>query len=220
MTHATQLSARTPAPPEEEAPAPDEGDPRRHRRTFVTMLTSSLLSLVASLVLSVDAIRLAENPEVALSCDINSAISCGAVAQAWQASLFGFPNAFLGLIAEPVVITIAVASLAAVRFPRWFMAAAQVVYLLGLVLAYWLFAQSYFVIGALCPWCLLVTASTTTVFVSLLRYNVLADNLGLPPTLHARASHAIRIGLDAALVVVVFTLLAAAIVVKYHAELF
>ncbi|MDD9204882.1 vitamin K epoxide reductase family protein, partial [Georgenia sp. 10Sc9-8] len=84
--------------------------------------------------------------------DINSAISCGAVAQAWQASLFGFPNAFLGLIAEPVVITIAVASLAVVRFPRWFMAAAQVVYLLGLVLAYWLFAQSYFVIGALCPW--------------------------------------------------------------------
>ncbi|WP_418606420.1 vitamin K epoxide reductase family protein [Georgenia sp. SUBG003] len=118
---------------------------------FVVMLASSLLSLVASLVLSIDAVRLAADPDVALACNINSAISCGTVAQAWQASVLGFPNAFLGLVAEPVVITLAVASLGGVRFPRWFMNSAQVVYLIGFGFAYWLFAQSYFVIGSLCP---------------------------------------------------------------------
>ncbi|MEQ4724193.1 vitamin K epoxide reductase family protein [Nonomuraea sp. B19D2] len=40
-----------------------------------------------------------------MSCNINSVVSCGTVGSSWQAHLFGFPNAFLGLVAEPVVIT-------------------------------------------------------------------------------------------------------------------
>jgi uncharacterized membrane protein len=196
---------------EEDAPARHD-----HRWTFAAMLASSLLSLVASFVLSVDAVRLAANPDVVLGCNINEAISCGKVAQAWQASLLGFPNAFLGLITEPVVITIAVAGLARVRFPRWFMVAAQVVYLIGLVFAYWLFVQSYFVIDALCPWCLVVTASTTTVFTSLLRYNIRENSFRLSPRLHERLTSWIRIGLDYALVAAWFTFLAAAIVLKYQ----
>ena len=97
------------------------------------MLVSSLLGIVASLVLSIDAIELAKDPTADLSCNINSVISCGTVGSSWQASLLGFPNAFLGLIAEPVVITIAVAALGGVRFPRWFMNAALVVYALSLI---------------------------------------------------------------------------------------
>ncbi|GAA1634502.1 vitamin K epoxide reductase family protein [Georgenia ruanii] len=200
--------------------APDPAAGRLVRRPLAVMLASSLLSLVASFVLSVDAVRLAADPDVALSCNINAAISCGKVAVAWQASLFGFPNAFLGLVTEPVVITIAVAALTGVRFPRWFMLAAQAVYLLGLVFAYWLFAQSYVVIGALCPWCLLVTASTTTVFTSLLRVNLVQNTLGLRPPAYERTASLLRTGVDHAVVVVIFVLLAAAIVVKYQHELF
>ena len=62
-----------------------------------------------------------------LSCNISSTISCATVGLSWQASLLGFPNAFLGLVTQPVLITIAVAALGGVRFPRWFMLAAQVV---------------------------------------------------------------------------------------------
>ena len=91
--------------------------------------------------------------------------------------LFGFPNSFIGLMAEPIVITIAIAALAGVRFPRAFMATAQIGYGLGLLFAYWLFYISVFVIGALCPWCLLVTVSTTLVFMSLLRFNIRESNL-------------------------------------------
>src|SRR5690349_14047742 len=103
------------------------------------MLLSSGLSLIASFVLSREAVTLAANPNATLSCDINAVISCGTVGTAWQSHVFGFPNAFLGLVAEPVVITLAVAGLAGVRFPRGFMFAAQVVYSLGLLFAYWLF---------------------------------------------------------------------------------
>jgi len=143
--------------------APTEADGRLHRlrhhdvTVWVTMLIASAASLIASFVLSVDAITLAKDPDADLGCNINAVISCGTVAGSWQSTLFGFPNAFLGLVTEPVVITVAVAALGGVRFPRWFMLSAQVVYTLGLVLAYWLFEQAMFEIGALCPWCLLIT---------------------------------------------------------------
>ena len=58
------------------------------------MLISSLIGLVASLILSIEAITLATNPAAVLSCDISSKISCGVVAQTWRAQLFGWPNSF------------------------------------------------------------------------------------------------------------------------------
>lgn len=186
-----------------------------NRWIFATMLFSALLSLTASFVLSVDAIALAKDPRAALACNINAVLSCGTVGSSWQASLFGFPNAFLGLVAEPVVITIAVAALGGVRFPRWFMLSAQVVYTIGLVFAYWLFFQAYFVIGALCPWCLLITLSTTLVFSSLTHVNIRDGNLYLP----ARASTAARgftaAGLDALVVGVWLMVIVTMVVTKY-----
>jgi len=151
---------------------------RRHTWAYTEMLISSLLGLVASLVLSIDAIALAANPNADLSCNINANISCGAVGTTWQANLLGFPNAFIGLIAEPVVITVATAALGGVRFPRWFMITAQAIYSIGFLFAYWLFYEAYFVIGALCPWCLLITVTTTLVFTSMTRVNLLDGNLG------------------------------------------
>jgi len=190
------------------------------RWIYSTMLVSALLSLTASFVLSVDAIILAADPHAALACNINAVISCGTVGASWQASLFGFPNAFLGLIAEPVVITIAVASLGGVRFPRWFMLSAQVVYTLGLIFAYWLFFQAYFVIGALCPWCLLITLSTTLVFTSLTHVNIRDGNLYLPQGASRLASGFVRADLDALLVAVWLLGIAAMVITKYATVLF
>lgn len=181
---------------------------------FGTMLFSACLSLLASFVLSVDAIELARDPSANLACNINQVISCGTVGASWQASLLGFPNAFLGLIAEPVVITIAVASLAGVKFPRGFMLAAQVVYTIGFVFAYWLFFQAMYVIGALCPWCLLVTLSTTLVFVTLTHVNLRDGNLFLPPRAQQAALSALRLGVDA--FVVVAWLLGLAVLIISH----
>ncbi len=186
---------------------------------FSYMLFSSLLSLVASFVLSVDAIELARNPDAALGCNINEVISCGKVGATWQANLLGFPNAFLGLIAEPVVITIAVASLGKAKFPRWFMFAAQIVYTIGLVFAYWLFYQSMFHINALCPWCLLVTLSTTLVFTSLTHINIRDGNLYLPERVNDALRSGLRMGVDLLVITAWLLFLVAAVVLKYGAAL-
>ncbi|WP_197511923.1 vitamin K epoxide reductase family protein [Tessaracoccus coleopterorum] len=118
---------------------------------FGEMLVFATISLIASFVLAYDALILAADPDAVLACSINAIFDCAKVGSTPQANVFGFPNAFLGLISEPVVMTIAVASLCRVRFPKWFMFTANVVYLLGVIFAYWLLFQSTFVIGALCP---------------------------------------------------------------------
>ncbi len=204
---------------EAEGQRPGMGRLRRLRQSngwiFGTMLFSALLSLTASFVLSVDAVVLAADPQAALACNINAVLSCGTVGASWQASLFGFPNAFLGLVAEPVVITIAVASLGGVRFPRWFMFAAQIVYTLGLIFAYWLFFQAFFVIGALCPWCLLVTLSTTLVFTSLTHVNIRDGNLYLPQSVSRVARSLIAHDLDLLLVTLWLVGVTAMVVIKY-----
>jgi hypothetical protein len=107
-----------------------------------------------------------------------------------------------------------------VRFPRWFMLAAQVVYTVGLVFAYWLFQQAMFEIGALCPWCLLVTLATTLVFFEMTYVNIRDDNLFLPRRAQAALTRFVRSDLDLVLVVVWVLVLVLAVVLKYGEALF
>ena len=113
------------------------------------------------------------------------------------------------------MITIAVAGLGGVRFPRWFMNSAMAVYAIGLGFAYWLFFQAYFVIGALCPWCLLVTVTTTLVFASITRVNLLDNNLGLSPRAHAAVSRWLRMGVDAWITAIIIALMAGMVIYQY-----
>lgn len=193
---------------------------RDDRWIFLSMLVGAIGSLIAAFVLSVEAVELAKNSHAVLSCNFNAVLNCGAVGIHPSAHLFGFPNSFLGLIAEPVVITVAVAGLAGVKFPRLFMFVAQICYSLGLIFALWLFGTSYFVIGALCPWCLLVTATTLFVWFAITRYNIREDNLYLPSRFSKRAHYWVEKSYDKVLLFTLVTLLVSAIVVKYGNTLF
>jgi uncharacterized membrane protein len=180
---------------------------------WVEMLTSAILGLVAAFILSVDAVKLAANPLTNLSCNINEKISCATVGLSPQAHLWGFPNSFLGLVTEPVVITIAVVALTGISLPKWFMLAAQTMYTAGFMFAWWLFYQAFFIIGALCPWCLLVTATTTVVFMSMTRANITAGNFG--STVERVTRVPLRLGTDWAVMLIAFAAAASGIVYKY-----
>lgn len=188
---------------------------RDDRWIFASMLVGAIASLIASFVLSVEAIELAKNPDAILSCSINLILNCATVGLHPSASIFGFPNSFLGLIAEPVVITVAIAGLAGVKFPRAFMFVAQICYTLGFGFALWLFSMSYFVIGALCPWCLLVTATTTFVWFAISRYNIRENNLYLPRDLERVLRVYVEKSYDKVLLFSIVTVLIGAIIVKY-----
>lgn len=188
--------------------------PVRHRGAYLEMLIGSLIGLGASFVLAVDALILAADPNAIFSCDINTKISCGTVGTSWQANLLGFPNAYLGLISEPVVITVAIAALGGVLFPRWFMVTAQAFYSIGFAFAYWLFFQSYFVIGALCPWCLTITVTTTLVFFSITRVNILDGNLKFGRAT-PKLQSLVKGWVDVYVMIVILAIFAAMVVVRY-----
>ncbi len=193
---------------------------RDNRWIFASMLVGAIISLIAAFVLSVEAFELAKNPNVQLSCNINAIISCGTVAKTHFASLFGFPNSFLGLISESVVITVAIAGLSGVKFPRMFMFTAQIFYSLGLIFAYFLFFIGLFVVQAICPWCLLVTLSTTFVFFSITRYNIRENNLYLPKNFANHAKKIVSKDYDKLLLVTIVFAVLATLVLKYGNSLF
>lgn len=194
--------------------------PAWRRRTAIEMAVSGVIGLIASFVLSVEALTLAGDSDANLSCSINEKINCATVAKHWAATLLGFPNAYLGIAAEAVVLTVAVALIGGVVFPRWFMRIAFGVYTLGLVFAWWLFFMSYFVIGALCPWCLLITATTTLVWAGLTRISVRERVVGLPGRAGPWARRFVADGNDWFVTVAVLVVLAGLVMVKYGYTLF
>lgn len=188
---------------------------RDNRWIFGSMLVGSIASLTASLVLSIDAIELAKDPAASLSCSVSVIINCATVNLHPSAFLLGFPNSFIGLMTEPVVITVAIAGLAGVKFPRLFMFFAQIGYTLGLLFALYLLSVSYFVIGALCPWCLLVTLTTILVWFALTRFNIREANLYLPKNAQSSLKNFIEHDYDKLLMWAIIVAIAAAILVKY-----
>ena len=193
---------------------------RDNRWIFGSMLAGSIASLIASLVLSIEAIELAKNPDAVLACSINVILNCATVNLHPLAFLLGFPNSFLGMMAEPVVITVAIAGLAGIKFPRAFMFAAQVGYTIGLIFALYLFAVSFFVIGALCPWCLLVTLTTLLVWFAITRYNIRENNLYLPKSIQKKLLSWVKNDFDKLAMWSIVVFLIAAILVKYGEGLF
>ncbi|MDC4233322.1 vitamin K epoxide reductase family protein [Actinomyces sp. B33] len=193
----------------------DDRELRWRRRTAVEMAVSGVLGLIASLVLSIEAWRLAQDSSATFACDVSSVLSCSTVALTPQAQVFGFPNAFLGILFESVVLAISVALFAGVRFPRWYMLGANLLYTVALVFAYWLFSQSYFVIHALCPWCLLITATTTLVFAGLTRINVREGVIPAAPAVRRFVGQ----GLDWAITGLVLFVIAAMLVAGYGVDL-
>lgn len=193
---------------------------RDNRWIFTSMLIGALLSLLAAFVLSVEAFHLAKNPNAELSCSINVVLNCATVAKHPSAEMLGFPNSFFGLIAEPVVITVAIAGLAGIAFPRRFMFWAQIGYTAGLIYAFVLFFISMFVIQALCPWCLLVTATTAFVWFSITRYNIRENNLYLPKKAQKAAKKFIDKDYDKLVLGVVIVAMLAGIFLKYGESLF
>lgn len=198
----------------------DERRLRDNRWIFTSMLIGSILSLVASFVLSTEALELARNPNAALSCNVSVVLNCATVNNHPTGHMFGFPNSFIGMMAEPVVITVAIAGLAGIAFQRKFMFAAQIGYTLGFIFALVLFYISYNIIGALCPWCLLVTLTTTLVWFAITRYNIRENNLYLPSNLQKTLHHWIEKDYDKIAMWTLIVLLIAAIIVKYGNSLF
>ncbi|HET8690314.1 MAG TPA: vitamin K epoxide reductase family protein [Candidatus Saccharimonadales bacterium] len=181
----------------------------------------SIFALIASFVLSFDEIKLLKNANTQLSCSVNLVVNCASVMKSSQASLVGdIPNPFWGIIGFTAALTLAVVLLSGIKLPRWMMNAMQVGFGLGWLFALWLFSQSVYVIQILCPWCLVVTASTSVLFLVMLRLNLLENNFGFNKRLDKSLHEFIGQKYDVMLTIAIIVILAALIFVKFGDALF
>ncbi|WP_448415888.1 vitamin K epoxide reductase family protein [Mycolicibacterium sp. XJ1819] len=158
------VAASAAVEPDGSAPTTSMGAPVG-RASAVWVLTAGVLGLAAALALTVEKIEILINPDYVPSCSINPVLSCGSVMITPQASVFGFPNSLIGVVAFSVVVVTGVLALARVELPRWYWAGLAIGALLGTVFVHWLIYQSLYRIGALCPYCMVVWAVTIPLLV-------------------------------------------------------
>lgn len=128
------------------------------------LVVAGALGLAAAVTLTLEKIRLLENPGYVPSCNISPIVSCGSVMRTAQAAAFGFPNSLLGLAGFAVVVTVGVAVLAGARLRPWFWLGLQAGTVLALVFVHWLIFQTLYRIGAVCPYCVVVWAAVIPLF--------------------------------------------------------
>lgn len=187
---------------------------------FGTMLAFGIVGLIAAFTLTVEKFHLLENPDAQLSCSFNLVLNCTTVMQTWQSSVFGFPNMLIGLMGYAVVITVAVAGLSRVVFPKPFLIAANICYGLGALFAYWLFFNSVYDIQVLCPWCLVVTFATTILFATITHYNLKRNTFGFKPKTNKRIQEYLKRDFDKLAYASWIVFLTALVFIKFGDSLF
>jgi uncharacterized membrane protein len=187
---------------------------------FLLMLIGGVAALIAAFVLTLDKFEVLQNPNAVLSCSVNIVLNCSTVMQTPQSHLFGFPNMIIGLMAFPVLITIAVLGLSGTKFPRWFLIASSIALFLGLVFAYWLFFNSVYVIQVLCPWCLVVTTSMTIMFSSYLHFNLKENTFRLKDDTNKRVQYFLSSGYHQMIVLAWIALMVVLVFLKFGQALF
>ncbi len=168
----------------------DAPAPKRPIGLAVTLIITGLIGWIAAFALTIEKFALLADPDASLGCDISVLVQCRANLESWQGSLFGFPNPILGITGWAAVIVVAVALLAGARFDRWF----WVVFNLGvagaMALVVFLIVTSIFVLGTLCPWCMVTWVVTIPTFLIVTLNNLRNGTIPLPPRLRAFAGAA------------------------------
>ncbi|HEX2143536.1 MAG TPA: vitamin K epoxide reductase family protein [Glycomyces sp.] len=132
--------------------------------TGLVLLLGGLVGLAAAFDLTYERIASLIDPNHVISCDFNPVLSCGTVMDTPQASVFGFANPMIGLVAFPLVVFMGVLYLSKVRLPRWVAVTFNLGTLAGLTFVAWLIFQSVYRIGVLCPWCMAVWTVVLPIF--------------------------------------------------------
>lgn len=152
------------------------------------LITTGAAGTGASWQLTLDKIRLLEDPAFLPGCSLSPVVSCGSVMNSAQAAVLGFPNSLIGLITYPMLATAGIILLGRARPGRSFIYGLLAATAAGTGFVTWLQYQSLYSNGALCLWCALAWAATIPAFCGVLTHAVGTDDLPAPRKLRAARS--------------------------------
>jgi len=146
----------------------------------IFLIVTGVVGWIAAFALTVEKFVTLTNPTAPLGCDFSVLVQCRANLESWQGSLFGFPNPVIGLAAWIAPLVVGVAILAGARFARWFWVLFNLGIVAALAFVIWLISQSMFVLGTLCPWCMVTWSVTIPLFWAVTLYNLREGNIPVP----------------------------------------
>ena len=159
---------------------PDTQVSKRPVVLAIFLIVAGVVGWIAAFALTVEKFVTLTNPTAPLGCDFSVLVQCRANLESWQGSLFGFPNPVIGLAAWIAPLVVGVAILAGARFARWFWVLFNLGIVAALAFVIWLISQSVFVLGTLCPWCMVTWSVTIPLFWAVTLYNLREGNIPVP----------------------------------------
>lgn len=142
------------------------------------LIVTGTIGFVAAAALTYEGWHVLTVDQGPATCDFSPFVQCSATLDSWQGKLFGFPNAWIGLVGWTAAIAVGVATLAGARFRRWFWALFVTGVVLGFVLVLWLPQQSIFILGVVCPWCFVTWMTMYSLVWPLLAWNAKSGVFG------------------------------------------
>lgn len=138
------------------------------RALGVVLIVGSLVSIVASveLMLATIARAAAGHGPKGGTCDISPFISCGKTMVTWQGHLFGLPNPIVGLIGFAGMLAVGVFFATGTRIPAWIRWGQLIGITVAMAMVTLFQYTIFFVLDALCPWCMVIWSMTGPMFLS------------------------------------------------------
>ena len=128
------------------------------------LVSGSAVGLVASIWQAAERVQMLKNPGGELSCNLNPVIDCGTVLSNRWASLFGFPNAFIGIAMFAMLLMAGVLLASGGKPSRFFSHFLMGVSVVLVLFALWFFGMSLYVIGKVCLFCIFIWAVSVPIF--------------------------------------------------------
>lgn len=133
--------------------------PWNARIVGVFLAVFALVGLFCSAMLLASELAILNDPNVALSCDINPLIGCSSSLTSPQAHLLGLPNSSIGMLLFGMLLGLAAVLVLGGTLPRLVWWGMLIGATAGLGYVIYFLIQSVTVFGALCPYCMGVWAA-------------------------------------------------------------
>ncbi|MDQ1556092.1 MAG: hypothetical protein QOI02_1094 [Actinomycetota bacterium] len=138
----------------------------------IFLIVGGAIAWFSAFQLTLDKFQVLADPNAVLGCNFSVIVQCGRNLSSAQGAAFGFPNPLLGLAGFVAPIAVGVGILAGARYARWFWLAFNFGIAGALAFVIWLIGQSIFVLGTLCPWCMVVWSVTIPMFLLVTLHNL------------------------------------------------
>ncbi len=122
------------------------------------------IALIASFWQAVERINMLKNPAMALGCNINPVVDCSGVLGNRLAALFGFPNAFIGIVMFSLLFMSGLALLVGVKPTKGFRNIVGILSKVAVLFSAWFFLVSLYTIGKVCIFCMFIWPASVALY--------------------------------------------------------